>query len=303
MDSGFSNMLENTRKYFQGIPTDTASAAAAAAAAAAAQLHYPPPLPPSHHLHHNGSGGRTSMSSSSSEPPSAADRFAGYHHPHLRYNFQPYSSPGHYPRTAVDPKPAAFQHHHFQPPPLQQYHHQLPPSSSSSSPYKSPYQLQPPPIKQQQQPPPAQSPFKPTVASRSSPPVVGKPHPKQSQSPYAVVSKTNTIAPPPQSPFTAPKEHHATGLQQPSVPETPPPTPLSSHYYNRTTLQQQQQQAIDRDYLRFKPIQTPPPLPKYVYCILHNQREITLITIKKNSIDLIKKSFYQFYGITTFMHL
>ncbi|XP_022181429.1 putative RNA exonuclease pqe-1 isoform X2 [Myzus persicae] len=290
MDSGFSNMLENTRKYFQGIPTDAASTAAAAAAAAAAQLHFPPPLPPSHHLHHNG-GGRSSMnsssssSSSSSEPSSAAatDRFAGYHHPHLRYNFQPYSSPGHYPRTAVDPKPAAFQHHHFQPPSQLQYHHQqqqpqqqqqnhhqLPPSASSSSsppsPYKSPYTMQPlqppPPLtvkQQQQQPSPSQ--FKPMSAARSSPPTSasGKQYspPKPPQSPYAVVPKPTSGAPQPQSPFTAPKE------QQPSVPETPPPSPHSSHYYNRTTHSGLQQQAIDRDYLRFKPIQTPPPPPKF----------------------------------------
>ncbi|XP_008184764.2 protein piccolo, partial [Acyrthosiphon pisum] len=289
MDSGFSNMLENTRKYFQGIPADAASTAAAAAAAAAAQLHFPPPMPPSHHLHHNGGGGgRSSMnsssssSSSSSEPSSAAatDRFPGYHHPHLRYNFQPYSSPGHYPRTAVDPKPTAYQHHHFQPPsPLQyhhqqqqqqqqqQHHHQLPPSTSSSSssppsPYKSPYSLQPlqpPPltVKQQQQPPPSQ--FKPMSAARSSTPVsaAGKQYspPKPPQSPYAVVPKPTSGAP--HSPYTAPKE------QQPSVPETPPPSPQSSHYYNRTTHSGLQQQAIDRDYLRFKPIQTPPPPPKF----------------------------------------
>ncbi|XP_025190680.1 protein piccolo-like isoform X1 [Melanaphis sacchari] len=283
MDSGFSNMLENTRKYFQGIPTDAASTAAAAAAAAAAQLHFPPPLPPSHHLHHNGGGGgRSSMnsssssSSSSSEPSSAAatDRFAGYHHPHLRYNFQPYSSPGHYPRTAVDPKPAAFQHHHFQPPSTLQYHqqqqqhqqqlHQLPLSASSSSPpspYKSPYTLQPlppPPLTvKQQQPPPSQ--FKPMSIARSSPPAAATDKqyspPKPPQSPYAVVPKPTPGAPQPQSPFTAPKE------QQPSVPETPPPSPHSSHYYNRTSHSGLQQQAIDRDYLRFKPIQTPPPPP------------------------------------------
>lgn len=284
-------MLENTRKYFQGIPTD-----AAAAAAAAAQFGLPP-LSTHHHLHLNGgSSGKTAAvvmssggggSGSSSEPPSpATDRFVAYHHqPHLRYSYQPYSSPGHYPRTAVDPKPAAYQHHHFQPPapplypPPQQ--HQPPaaasstPSSSSSSaaassssspsssPYKpSPYQLPPAVTMKQLQ----SSPFK--LTARTPPPNLynGGKHftPPKSSSPlsaYAALPKSSsytTVPKPPQSPFAAvSKEKHSAG---PQPPETTP-------YFNRTPptssshAGQPQPPSLDRDFLRFKPIQTPPSPP------------------------------------------
>ncbi|XP_050425534.1 lysine-specific demethylase 9 [Adelges cooleyi] len=262
MDFGYSNMLEKTRKYFQGIPTD-------------GQLE----LPHQMHPHHPDANGRTAMNS---EPSSAAAERFGYH-PHMRYTYQPYSSPGHYPRTAVDPKPAAFQSQ-FQPPStVFQKRQQLFLSTAAASatgppsPYKSPYQQ---PQQQQQQhikPPAAQQPqssFKvtppqpvPQQQQQQQPPPPPQHHQSpykyapskpQQQSPYppAPVPSPYTISKPSQSPFTVPKEQQG-GVQPPTVPETPPPTP-HSHYLNRNTVSSHSQALQDRDYLRFKPIQTPP---------------------------------------------